>query len=41
MTDIIMSSTIIIISNNQHNVTSDVPHNSDEVVGIYMIPASF
>ena len=39
--DIIMSSTIIIISDNQHNVTSDVPHNSDEIVGIYMVPASF
>jgi hypothetical protein len=36
-----MSGRIIIISDNQHNVTSDVPHNSDEIVGIYVVPASF
>jgi hypothetical protein len=36
-----MSGTIIIISDNQHNVTYDVPHNSDEIVGTYMVPARF
>jgi hypothetical protein len=39
--DIIMSGTIIVISDNQHNVTTDVLHNSDEIVRTYMVPASF
>jgi len=36
-----MSGTIVIISDKQHNVTTDVPHNSDEIVGTYMVPARF
>jgi len=36
-----MSGTITVISNNQHNVTTDVPQKSDEIVGTYMIPARF
>ena len=36
-----MGGTITIISNNQHNVTTDVPQKSDEIVGNYMIPARF
>ena len=36
-----MSGTIIVISDNQHNVTTDVPHNRDEILGSYMVPASF
>lgn len=27
------------MSDNQQNVTTDVPQNSDEIVGIYMVPA--
>lgn len=30
-----MSGTITIMSDNQHNVTTDVPQNSDEIVGTY------
>ena len=26
------------MSDNQQNVTTDVPQNSDEIVGIYMVP---
>lgn len=33
-----MSGPIVIISDKQHNVTTDVPHNSDEIVGTYMVP---
>ena len=36
-----MSGTITVISNNQHNVTTDVPQKSDEIVVTYMIPARF
>lgn len=36
-----MSGTITVISNNQHNVTTDMPQKSDEIVGTYMIPARF
>lgn len=36
-----MSSTITGMSDNQRNVTTDVPQNSDETVGTYMFPASF
>lgn len=36
-----MSGTITVISNNQHNVTTDVLQKSDEIVGTYMIPARF
>ena len=34
-----MSGTITGISDNQQNVTTDVPQNNDEIVGIYMVPA--
>ncbi len=36
-----MSGTIIVVSDNQHNVTTDVPHNSDEIVRTYMVSARF
>ncbi len=34
-----MSGTITRMSDNQQNVTNDVPQNNDEIVGIYMVPA--
>jgi len=39
--DLVMSGTITVISNNQHNVTTGVHQKSNEIVGTYMIPARF